>query len=88
MKRILTLLLCLSLISGVVAVDDVRAKAEINEEYPFVIEDTNYGIYDNKVIGKKIILTDNDAEILNHKQYRSRGFVFIKKKIDNVDSRY
>ena len=88
MKRILTLLITLSLISGMVTVNDVKVEADVNAKYPFVIEDTNYGIYDYKVIGKKITLTDSDTEILNDKEYRNKGFVFIKKKIDNVDSMY
>lgn len=53
MKRILTLLITLSLISGMVTVNDVKVEADVNAKYPFVIEDTNYGIYDYKVIGKK-----------------------------------
>lgn len=55
-------------------------------EYPFIIEDTRYGIEDDAVRGKKLTITEENTEIYNPSTYDKnlyKGYVYVKQTLDD-----
>ena len=60
-------------------------------DYPFIIEDTQYGIEDDAVFGKKLTITREDAEIYNpttSDKNLYKGYVYIKQTLDDTSAMF
>ena len=76
----------------------IVGRANGNDELPFSIEETKFGIKDDRIIGTEISINETDVEVLssplldynygNSYFYEDLGFVFLKEKIDNDRSRF
>lgn len=92
-KSINKMLLFLSIGILAVAVIVIRQSGESvsASDYPFIIEDTQYGIEDDAILGKKLTITGDDAEIYNPSTSDNnlyKGYVYVKQTLDDTSAMF
>lgn len=92
-KSVNKILLFLSI--GILAVAAIAIKKSGESvsasDYPFVIEDVQYGIEDDAVHGKKLTITGENTEIYNPSTYDKnlyKGYVYVKQTLDDTSAMF
>ena len=60
-------------------------------EYPFTIENTQYGIEDEAIHGKKLTITGENTEIYNPTEYDKnlyKGYVYVKQTLNDTSAMF